>query len=590
MRIDPRVFGKSEDGAVAIIVALLLVIVFGFAAFAVDMGSAFNERRNLQATADLAAVSAAQDMANAQTIASELVSRNHGDRATLESLTFGHYLSDDSVAVANRLEARAQSSTDTNAVTVRVSSEVSTPLMGVVTGEPRLDVETTATATVAQLTSFRLGARVASFDPVLLNRFLNAATGSSVSLTLLDWQQLAGVDLKLAGFLDALATEANISVDGYADLLDASVSMPQVVRALASSVGAAGQTALQANLLRVASSTVSTQLPLSALITYEDGLTDLALADVLDRTEVDAFGLLRAVVDTANEGRIIDLPNLNLNIPGLTQLVGRIAIGEAQQNSGFVSVGEQGATVSTAQVRIFLRLTIAPSLLGNLGTGVSVLKVELPVYIEIGGASVTLTQHNCRARGTAAPMATFATSLNSNGTPGATFVRAFIGRFPGPNDGLTGAWPTQADFAPLVDLSVTVKVLFIPITVDLVRIEGRAVVAVGQPTLPAIVFPGTTQLPSTVTYGSKNFVGTALSSLTDNVELRSAPTGLTGAVLSLVLALLGDVQGLLRPVLATVGNVVLDPLINTLLNTLGLTLGEAELTLLDQRCRIDLVR
>lgn len=54
---------NDEDGATAVVVALLLVVLFGSAAFAVDVGQIYQERRELQNGADAAAMAAAYDCA-----------------------------------------------------------------------------------------------------------------------------------------------------------------------------------------------------------------------------------------------------------------------------------------------------------------------------------------------------------------------------------------------------------------------------------------------------------------------------------------------------------------------------------------------
>jgi hypothetical protein len=54
---------RSEDGAVAVIVALLLIPLFGFAAFAVDVAGLYDERRQLQNGADAAVLAAAENCA-----------------------------------------------------------------------------------------------------------------------------------------------------------------------------------------------------------------------------------------------------------------------------------------------------------------------------------------------------------------------------------------------------------------------------------------------------------------------------------------------------------------------------------------------
>ncbi len=54
---------NDEEGAVAVIVALLTAVVFGFAAISVDSGQLYQERRELQNGADGAAIAAAYDCA-----------------------------------------------------------------------------------------------------------------------------------------------------------------------------------------------------------------------------------------------------------------------------------------------------------------------------------------------------------------------------------------------------------------------------------------------------------------------------------------------------------------------------------------------
>lgn len=57
---------RSEEGAVAIIVALLSVVLIGMAAFAVDFGNAYAVKRQLSVAADAAALDAARAVATAK--------------------------------------------------------------------------------------------------------------------------------------------------------------------------------------------------------------------------------------------------------------------------------------------------------------------------------------------------------------------------------------------------------------------------------------------------------------------------------------------------------------------------------------------
>ncbi len=53
---------KQEKGQVAVIVAILLVVLVGMAAYAIDVGSLYQERRHLQTVADAAALAGAQEL------------------------------------------------------------------------------------------------------------------------------------------------------------------------------------------------------------------------------------------------------------------------------------------------------------------------------------------------------------------------------------------------------------------------------------------------------------------------------------------------------------------------------------------------
>lgn len=82
-----RLTGRSadEDGAVLILVALLMVVLLGFAALAVDVSALHAERRELQNGADAAALAIAQDCAGATgcdpSIAARYADANAGDGA-----------------------------------------------------------------------------------------------------------------------------------------------------------------------------------------------------------------------------------------------------------------------------------------------------------------------------------------------------------------------------------------------------------------------------------------------------------------------------------------------------------------------------
>ena len=78
---------KREDGVVAVIVAVAMVVLLGAAAFTVDIGSIYAERTQLQNGADAAAIAVAQGCAagvcgNMQATAQNLANRNSNDGAS----------------------------------------------------------------------------------------------------------------------------------------------------------------------------------------------------------------------------------------------------------------------------------------------------------------------------------------------------------------------------------------------------------------------------------------------------------------------------------------------------------------------------
>lgn len=78
---------SGERGASAVILALLMVPLFGFAAIAVDIGAVYAERARLQTAADAAAFAVAQDCARGacgdmQATASSMVAANDPDVTT----------------------------------------------------------------------------------------------------------------------------------------------------------------------------------------------------------------------------------------------------------------------------------------------------------------------------------------------------------------------------------------------------------------------------------------------------------------------------------------------------------------------------
>ncbi|OWK22363.1 hypothetical protein AJ88_08755 [Mesorhizobium amorphae CCBAU 01583] len=88
--------------------------------------------------------------------------------------------------------------------------------------------------------------------------------------------------------------------------------------------------------------------------------------------------------------------NLGATLPGLTSTTLSIAIGEPPQSSPWLTVGGTGTVVRTAQTRIKLLASVG---MGNgngnggsmnLGGGIKLLAVNLPLHVEVAYAEARL--------------------------------------------------------------------------------------------------------------------------------------------------------------------------------------------------------
>lgn len=92
-------FPRDQEGAIAALSAVSLVVILGFGAFAIDMSYAYSERTLLQATADAAALAAAPEVPNknkAREMAFQYVEANmpdefHGKVLDKKDVVLGHW-------------------------------------------------------------------------------------------------------------------------------------------------------------------------------------------------------------------------------------------------------------------------------------------------------------------------------------------------------------------------------------------------------------------------------------------------------------------------------------------------------------------
>jgi uncharacterized membrane protein len=585
IKLRVQAFWADERGAVIIIFALVLTVLLGFVALGVDLSSLYFRQKTLQTRADLAAVSAVNNLSDSPAAyALTTIEGNGLDASAMTSINYGHYQRDPALDPDERLTDRELTDLDVNAATVYLQEAAPLYFARSFLAQDTTQLGVRATAARFDLATFSLGSRLLSLNEGLLNALLSEATGSNISLTVLDYQALADAQIDLLTFSDALATRADLTALNYEDLLTSDVELLDIAGALLDTGVVQGSTAALVAILNSGSNAL---LDAEKLIGVDGDDVAVQLEDVLPTVTVSALDVLMSSVDVVTANRFIET-QLNLNIPDLTTTNLQLVVGE---RPAWIMFAERGATAHTAQVRMKLDLTLDTDILSGLATTLDIASVELPVYLEIASATATLTGLDCGVIDDVDPLATFDTGISPlTGVTGTHVAELFLGRFPAPDfdDMTTPLDQANLEDAKLLGLNIGVTFL-INLSAD-VMIKSHAALGVSEQSQTVFTRAEEGQ---TKTFGSEALLSSALSTLLTNTDTRLdvetgiIDLGLISTLLSTVLSLVVD---LLDPVLSLI-LVPLDAVLDSVLDLLGIGIGEADLTLHKAHCgRIMLVR
>ena len=547
MLVATRRFVRNSAGSIAILSAAALPLSIGALALAVDMGSLYIERRQAQSAADLAAMAAAADLDHAEAAVAATLQANGIDSTRSLTVIKGHYSPDPALP----RESRFRPATDPiNAVEVTFSKPGRIFFASVFIDQP-IEMEVRALAANASLATFSIGSRLLAVRDGLLNALLSAMLGSSINLSAMSYESLINADIQLLGFMNALATEVNVTAGTFNDVLNASMTAGNVLNAAAATTAADGNSSASAALQALAGQAGSASLstPLSTLINLGPlGSASLAQPPPGLDAGVNAMDLVNGTAALANGTNQMAL-DLGATIPGVLSLKVDLTVGERQQHSPWVAVGQPGASVYTAQTRLRVIAEVGGS---GLLAGV---RVRLPIGIDIAFARATLSEVTC-----------------SNGDR--STATAKISARPG----IARAWVGELSSSSLANLTSEPSVSNARIVdTALIKVTGRADVSATNTSDTMLTFTQADVDAGTVKrVGTSNFVETLVTSLlgnlTLNVQIGGLGLGLPGAVTQLVM-------NILRPVAAP-----LDQVIYSLLTTLGVHLGEADVRVHGIRC------
>jgi uncharacterized membrane protein len=239
---------RNRSGNVAIMSGVLMPVLIVSAALAVDQGSLYLERREAQGLADLAAITAAANLANADAAALLALSDNRAgdiqpvDRSTMESplglegnrpqllVETGRYTADPSIDPSRRFEASAAPANAAR-VTFRKKGAL---FFGTALMEPPA-MTTVAIAAAPAEAAISVGSRLASADlsASVLNRIVGGLLGTNLSLKVMDYEALVSADIDVLSFVNALATELRLTAATYDDVLGAEATIVQLLKAAA---------------------------------------------------------------------------------------------------------------------------------------------------------------------------------------------------------------------------------------------------------------------------------------------------------------------------------------------------------------------
>lgn len=566
-------------GNFTVMTALSAPVALALAAFAIDEGSIYVERREAQAMTDLAAITAASNMTNIEaavvtTLGDNgmpgIIVKKAGQTVvptlgkTIVSVTPGRYSAASSLSVGQRFEA---GKTPYNAVHVALnkiparyfaSSLIPTPVIG-----------TEAIASLTPQAMFSIGSRLLSVNGGILNALLSGLLGGNISLSVMDYNALISADINVLSFVDALAVQLNLTGVSYSDVLASKATVGQIAAAMANVPGLGGTSKFA--LQTIASKATSTvKIPLNHLVDLGSvGQLGLGQGSAGFSADASAMGMLSAAAALANGSNQVQI-NLGASIPGLTSTTLAIAIGEPMQFSPWLTIGEKGAVVRTAQTRIKLLASVGIGN-SNLGGGISLLSVNLPLHVEVAYAEAKLTDISCptgrpdsltvsvAAKPGVASLHLAASDADNNPTAFADFSN-----------------PQSFSDAQIAKISI--KLLLI--TLDLLGVNGSSALEITNNDPTTLTFNATEIANKTIkTVSTKNLTQSLTTSLVNNLSLSISALGLGLDVTALLGTVKPAVVTLLKGVTAPV-----DELVYNVLAAVGVHVGEADVRVVGATC------
>lgn len=375
---------RHRGASISITTAFAMTMLIGSAAFAVDLGSLYLDRRKLQGIADAAAMAAAGRPGEERAAAERIIAANCDCGIRIAALTPGTYTADPARQAEQRFAGGGASP---NAIRITLTRDRPLFFGSFLTGRQDSIIRATATGARRGYAAFSLGSRVAALNGGLPNALLSSLTGSQVNLSVMDYNALASTDIDLLAFSDALRTELDADVLTFGQTLNTQATLPQVVTALASASDGTAATALE----HIADRALPRTLLPSRVIDLGPRSSSIRI-DAANPVKVNALTLLRSMLLLGNANRQVDL-SLASSLPGGSGIDIALLVGEPPVGSPLIAVTDTNdVIVRTAQVRLKIDTRVTTP----------VASVHVPLLAELGSASARITEIDCRPNSSAA--------------------------------------------------------------------------------------------------------------------------------------------------------------------------------------------
>ncbi|HVP84819.1 MAG TPA: pilus assembly protein TadG-related protein [Rhizomicrobium sp.] len=552
-----RFFLRNKRGAISVITALSLTVLIAFTAGAVDFGNVFLHARQLQGMADLAAMAAANDLTHAQAAATATAQANNWDAPITTGVTTGIYQPVASIAVDKRFTP--DNTTAKNAAQVTLKSSAPLYFASLILGRSSLSLTRTATAARAELASFSIGSRLLSLQGGIANSVLSALLGSSVNLSVMDYNALASAQVDLFQYSNAMKSRLNLQAASFNQTLSTKMTTADALGGIADVLNSNGHASAAHAMQTIADAAGNQKIEIGNLMDLGPyGDQDYLNPNGGSGVTVSALDLATAALGLAQGGHQVQF-NLATGVPGLTKVTATLAIGQRPANSPWIAVTDKDdVIVRTAQARLYIDAQVAPA-----GSALSsVASIDVPIFVELASAQAKLSSMECGL------------------TPADNSVTLSVA----PSIGQAAI--ASIDLSSFDDFETDETLGYAPlIKTALIQVTGFADAKLGGLSWQQVSFNGTDIAAGTVkTVKTNDRMQSLFTSLLGTLDLKVKLLGLglglgTGPVTS---AVANSLSGVAAP---------LDGVVNSLTGLLGLGLGEADVRVNGVRCNaVALVR